>query len=299
MSLFLAMAAVTPLQGATKVAKCIAVLDQDAMGNSIANPTRIFYHELEDNIYAVDAGNNRCIVYSSGYFPIHQLGLSQNKGNILNIGLVDKKIGVITRNQGGQNRIQILNNAFYAASSLPLKDAQTQYYAYTQGLNGDLYLVPEGGGAVHIYNEQGISKGRLQPREKFLGIREPAKIIDIESDDNGNLYLLSEERGRVYVYNNNEELLYKFGQKGGDRGKLARPRGIAVDLRNEKIFIVDYLRHAVSIYTLKGNYINEFGGKGYARGWLYYPSDVEVDGQGNILVADTFNDRIQVFSLID
>jgi DNA-binding beta-propeller fold protein YncE len=130
-----------------------------------------------------------------------------------------------------------------------------------------------------------------------LGIRELATVNDVAVDENGRIYLLSEQRGRVYVYDQNEIMLFKFGQKGGDRGKLARPRGIAVNAERGEIYIVDYLRHAVSIYTLQGDFVDEFGGKGVGRGWFYYPSDVEVDGKGNVLVADTFNHRIQVFAL--
>jgi cell division septation protein DedD len=37
---------------------------------------------------------------------------------------------------------------------------------------------------------------------------------------------------------------------------------------------------------------------GQARGWLNYPSDLCVDSFGRILVADTFNHRIQVFELV-
>ena len=43
----------------------------------------------------------------------------------------------------------------------------------------------------------------------------------------------------------------------------------------------------------------EFGGKGWARGWFQYPNDIAVDTLGNVLVADTFNNRVQVFGAPD
>ena len=100
----------------------------------------------------------------------------------------------------------------------------------------------------------------------------------------GRLYFLSEGMGRVYVYDRNEKFLYKFGQKGGEPGKLARPRGIAVDDRSQRVYIVDYQRHTVSVFATNGDFLFEFGGMGEGRGWLNYPSDICIDGFGRILV---------------
>ncbi len=65
----------------------------------------------------------------------------------------------------------------------------------------------------------------------------------------------------------------------------------------EVIYIVDYMRHTISAYTLSGKYLFEFGGLGTSLGWFYYPMDITLDGQGNILIVDTFNQRVQIIKV--
>ena len=57
------------------------------------------------------------------------------------------------------------------------------------------------------------------------------------------------------------------------------------------------MRHTASAYSADGRFLFEFGGKGWGRGWFQYPSDITVDTSGNVLVADTFNNRVQVLSV--
>jgi hypothetical protein len=40
----------------------------------------------------------------------------------------------------------------------------------------------------------------------------------------------------------------------------------------------------------------EFGGMGWSEGWFQHPSYLIVDKLGRIIVADTFNQRVQVFN---
>lgn len=55
------------------------------------------------------------------------------------------------------------------------------------------------------------------------------------------------------------------------------------------------MRHTVSAYDKEGKYLYEFGGLGWGEGWFQYPKDLSVDPAGKVLVADTFNNRIEVF----
>jgi DNA-binding beta-propeller fold protein YncE len=290
---------------ASAPADCIGVIKSDIMEQSFSYPSHVYYDAQEDEIYITDSGHNRVVVCSSNYFPIYEFGNS-GAGNFGGMDRIDGTLAVVVRSQRQSTegvRLAMFDDAFLPAPDLMLRgypnvEDQTFLPArVVQGKNSRLYVVSENGGPVYVFNPDGSFLHLLKPHDMVLGIRETATVKDVAVDKNGRIYLLSEQRGRVYVYDQNEILLFKFGQKGGDRGKLARPRGIAVNAERSEIYIVDYLRHAVSIYTLQGDFVDEFGGKGVGRGWLYYPSDVEVDGKGNVLVADTFNHRVQVFAL--
>ncbi|MHC4474126.1 MAG: SH3 domain-containing protein [Planctomycetota bacterium] len=163
---------------------------------------------------------------------------------------------------------------------------------------GTLYVTGSGFPGVVVLNSDGTFSHLLSPTDSLgKGEEEKATICDVEIDNAGMIYLLSEDMGRVYVYDDKETYLFKFGKKGGSSGKLSRPRGLAVDSSNKGIYVIDYMRHTATAYSDKGRFLFEFGGKGWGTGWFQYPSDIAVDTAGNVLVADTFNNRVQVLAM--
>jgi len=123
---------------------------------------------------------------------------------------------------------------------------------------------------------------------------EPVTINDIMTDSDGHLFFLSEETSKVYVYAVNEEFLFSFGEKGGSTGKMSRPRGIAINEGRKTIYIVDYMRHTILAFDLAGKYLYEFGGRGNGPLWFNFPNSITVDRKGRLIVADLFNNRVQI-----
>jgi peptidoglycan-associated lipoprotein len=121
------------------------------------------------------------------------------------------------------------------------------------------------------------------------------KLANVTIDTTGRIYVVSEEESRIYIYDENRRFLFEFGEKGGSSGKLSRPQAVAVDNRNGRMYVVDYMRHTVSAYDNSGKYLSEFGGLGWGEGWFQHPKDIAVDYTGRALIADTFNNRIEVF----
>ena len=286
--------------------RCVGVMTCDAMERPLVYPSHVYYDIQEDEIYITDSGNNRIVVCNSNYFPISAFAAAPDAGGLGGMDRIAGRLSVIARGRRqveSGHALAVFDDAFLPGESMvlsavpPVEEQTFLPYRVVCGLNGKLYVTSENGGPVYVFNRSGVFDHLLQPYDRVLGIREPALVKDVAVDKNGKLYLLSEQRGRVYVYDHNEIMLFKFGQKGGDRGKLARPRGIAVNTARGEIYVVDYLRHAVSVYSMQGDFIDEFGGKGTDQGWFYYPSDVAVDHKGRVLVADTFNHRIQAFAL--
>lgn len=86
------------------------------------------------------------------------------------------------------------------------------------------------------------------------------------------------------------------------------PKSVAFDTFGN-IFIADTHNHRIRkiaaataiITTVAGTGIKGFNMDGIPaiNAWLYYPSDVAMDASGDILIADTYNDRIRKVSNID
>ena len=72
------------------------------------------------------------------------------------------------------------------------------------------------------------------------------------------------------------------------------PRGVAVNQRGE--VVVTDGNHCVSVFSPSGEKLQSFGKHGSGHGEFQDPSGAAVDGEGNILVADTNNHRIQKFT---
>jgi DNA-binding beta-propeller fold protein YncE len=122
----------------------------------------------------------------------------------------------------------------------------------------------------------------------------PVLLHDIAIDSDGRIFLLSEETSKVYVYGPGENFLFSFGQKGGSTGKMSRPRGLCLDEKKKCIYIVDYMRHTVLTFNMAGRYIFEFGGRGTGPLWFNFPTAIDVDRRGRLVIADLFNNRVQV-----
>ena len=86
------------------------------------------------------------------------------------------------------------------------------------------------------------------------------------------------------------------------------PKSVAFDTFGN-IFIADTHNHRIRkiaaetaiITTVAGKGIKGFNMDGIPAidAWLYYPSDVAMDASGDILIADSYNDRIRTVSNID
>ncbi len=139
-----------------------------------------------------------------------------------------------------------------------------------------------------------ILEGRGGDKFQSFG---PVQITDVVSDSDGHIFLLSEETSKVYAYSSTEELLFTFGQKGGSSGKMSRPRSLAVDEKKKSFYVVDYMRHTILVYSFAGRFLFEFGGLGLAPRWFNFPTSLALNRKGHVIVADLFNQRVQVLDV--
>ena len=132
-------------------------------------------------------------------------------------------------------------------------------------------------------------------------------------DSNGNIYVADLGNNRVRVIAPNGVITHFAGDSGGAAGstgdqgtaagaKLRQPRGLAVD-KNDNLFIADSGNHRIRrvdavtrvITTVAGTGGAGFIGDGALATTLNLnnPNGVAVDAQGNLYIADTFNQRIR------
>ncbi|MGE4296508.1 MAG: NHL repeat-containing protein [Desulfovibrionaceae bacterium] len=286
-----------------KVGTMHCIVD-DYDGVSLSKPTRVAIDSVRSEIYVTDSGHARILVYTYDFYPLLAIGASEGMETPMGVA-VDKDGYVFVAQARGVDkrgaRITVLTPALTWSRDIHVAGFEGsegfQPRNITLDDNGGIYVAGDFPGVVVLDRKAGFIR-LLQPIDT-LGKEQPHPVMmnDVAVDGKGRVFLLSEEMGRVYVYDAQGEFLFKFGEKGGGPGKLSRPRGIAVDRRSGRVYVTDYMRHAVNIYAADGGYLSEFGGKGWLLGWFQFPSDVGVDASGNVLVADTFNNRVQVLQV--
>ncbi len=78
------------------------------------------------------------------------------------------------------------------------------------------------------------------------------------------------------------------------KGRFSRPISLAA--RTGKVYVSNNSLHTIEVVSDTGKAINSFGGAGSAKGQLFFPYGIGILPNGNILVAETGNLRIQEFS---
>ena len=76
------------------------------------------------------------------------------------------------------------------------------------------------------------------------------------------------------------------------------PAGITTDKRG-RIYLVDRNGSRIIILGPDGSYLGRLSAMGWKEGLLNYPSQICLNDSGEIFVADTNNNRVQIFSIIE
>jgi len=151
------------------------------------------------------------------------------------------------------------------------------------------------------------------PYQKVLVIDRAANVIrtlgenenlsfpnGVAVDKDGNVFVTDSNNGRLLMFDTEGKVRAQVG-RGAGQGNLGLPRGIAPD-QGGRIFVADTTGQAVFIYRAPSgdsrrlDYLGTFGGLGAADGQFQYPASVAIDARGRVYVADTFNDRVQIWS---
>lgn len=104
--------------------------------------------------------------------------------------------------------------------------------------------------------------------------------------------------GILYVADSGLASVVAFDHKGRVRfistNNLQRPVGIAST--GGRLLVADSQRHCiVSLHPQTGHFVSEFGQRGSAPGQFNYPTHVSVTRDGEILITDSMNHRVQIF----
>ena len=103
------------------------------------------------------------------------------------------------------------------------------------------------------------------------------------------LYVPDLANNRVFTFNTSGELTQTIGEPGEGPGQFKGPTAVAV--YNNELFITDYSNHRVQVFSVNGQYNRQF-----QRGQVEGPSDILITPDGEVLIADLGNSRVDIFN---
>ncbi len=232
----------------------------------------------------------------------------------------------------GNNRIQIFDDDGMFKSKFGSSERRDDTYLGSpmgiavHGTTGNILVSDAATDTISIFESDGDFILNFKPPSDNGKLRNPSGMaIDNSQNilfvaDTGNDRIVMFELTRAASckegttsINKNVCFAGEFGTKGSKNGEFDSPMGLAVDPSSSTLYVSDTDNDRIQVFKItdKDNtckegtkkmvdgvcFVDKFGSKGSKNGEFDSPSGMALDTTNNLLfVADTDNDRIQVFN---
>jgi sugar lactone lactonase YvrE len=164
-------------------------------------------------------------------------------------------------------------------------------YGLATDSKGNLYVADQKVGAIFIFNTETRDLELIKNKTHGHFVR----IIGLAMDDNDRLFVSDPALSHVLVFNaehKTEEVITEG---------LVSPGGLAIDVENRLLYVADVEQDQILVYDADSFKLKRRIGTGGQKHALTTPGDfarpsgMAVDREGNLYVADTLNNRIEIF----
>ena len=279
-------------------------------GNDMLKPINmpgdVFVDDANGEIYVLDAGNRRVIVFEMDGFRKYKFNVPGESGTATGLAVdhrgeillaVDGKVAVCSF-RGNLLEYVDFHDFPYAeevrATRLDV-DKENNYYVLDAGKKRILTFDKDWNFRFAI-DENSFPKTIRKAshgKKQETSMVESLSISDLCVDDEGSVYFIDPMRSYVYIFSNEGTYVRSMGEPGSTFTTLSLPFGVAVDSQG-RVLVTDSTGHGLLVYGKDGKFLFAFGGLGRGEGRLYFPKYVATDGSDRVYVVEPFLGRVQV-----
>ncbi|HYG66198.1 MAG TPA: NHL repeat-containing protein [Anaeromyxobacteraceae bacterium] len=186
--------------------------------------------------------------------------------------------------------VQVDANGTFAGYVEPqgVTTAPVNVTAFRVGAGGDLVLLDAPAAKVLVLAREGRVKRELPLPKGAQG------VTDVAVDSSGRVYVLDAVSATVFVAEKDATAFKPLS--ASLKEQISFPTYLAPDDRG-KLYVVDQNGNAIVKLGVDGSFQGRELATGWKDGGVYYPAQLCLGPDGDLIVADRNNDRVQIFSL--
>ena len=268
---------------------------------------RLAVDRERNEVYALDRHKNDIRIFDEHGMEIYVFGEDFTSAADIAIG-DDGDIFILTARYR-ESTIYLCDYRGEKASEIPIRNIPSEFADFRADRlvyqDGSLYLADSNRLMAIVADTTGsfkaghdlkaaltrFSRDEGEEEEKL----EEVAINGFAVDDQGNLLFTIPSLFAAFRLSPDGEL-EGFGRSGSGRGKFGVVAGITADEKGY-IYVSDRLRCVVMVFDRDFSFQTEFGYRGARPSNLIVPDDVDIDGEGNVYVAQAANRGVSVFRI--
>lgn len=155
--------------------------------------------------------------------------------------------------------------------------------------SGKIYVVDQKNGRLPMFDMKKRAVSSLGGGE---GERVFTRPTGISIDSDGNIYVADTSNRKIYILDPSGSI--KNVLTISDH--VTSIGGLVVDSSRKRLLVADIRGHKIATFGLDGSHQGSFGKRGGGDGEFNFPTAVALDREGNIVICDSLNARIQRFT---
>lgn len=266
------------------------------MDQHLSQPSDVFVDEKHGEIYVVDSGNRRVVVFDMDGFYRYQFVVSGGSGSPNSLVVNDRDEILVTID--GKVAVCDFRGSLLEYADLDgFPDAENVHATRLRiDQEGSCYLLDAVGRRVLVFGGEWDFRFAIDQSALPEDTKTSLSIADIWVDDVGMIYLVDGMASHVYAFTHEGRYIRSIGEPGATFSTLSLPNGVAVDPQG-RVLVVDTTGHGLLGYTKRGRLLFALGGLGRSEGRFYFPKYISTDKNGKIYVVEPMIGRIQVLSV--